>query len=351
MNLNKRSPLFAYEVPFYSVEESMMSVGDGRQSVYFEILVRSNLTDALNGSPIGEWRLSIIEPLIAQILQVIVVKVSHSLGYFTSRNSSSHIHDLFGNCAHDWFRSLLIEESIIKVVSASIYFHIIQEVTVNSRETHSAIVHLSGEYFISEEVVAPYSTVRVCIVQTVSLSYINQITNQRMHWIILLMDIIEMFSMLVNSIVPKHMFQELKGIVVWVFDRGSIIEHTHIGVVHLIISNVEKSWSENGFFSVLLLFTGCLLHNLEVVIYLGNKLFMVDIAHSDNYQVFSIIISFVEFSDHILINRVDVVSISLHWLPHHMFSEDIEMHILNGGLHVSFVIILVFLANLLLNQL
>ena len=58
-----------------------------------------------------------------------------------------------------------------------------------------------------------------------------------------------------------------------------------------------------------------------------------------------------EFSDMILINVMYIISISFHWLSHHMLSEGIKMYILNSSLHIVFVIFFMFLANLLLDQL
>jgi hypothetical protein len=88
-----------------------------------------------------------------------------------------------------------------------------------------------------------------------------------------------------------------------------------------------------------------------MVIYLTDELFMINISNSNYDQVISVIVSTVEFSDMVLFNLMNVISISFHRLSHHVFSEDIEMHIFYSGLHISLGILFVFLTNLLFNKL
>ena len=61
-----------------------MSVGDSGQGVDLEVLVGTNLRDGLDWAPVGEGWLSIIEPLVAQVLDVVVVDRGNSLGDLAS---------------------------------------------------------------------------------------------------------------------------------------------------------------------------------------------------------------------------------------------------------------------------
>jgi hypothetical protein len=105
-----------------------------------------------------------------------------------------------------------------------------------------------------------------------------------------------MLSMLVNSIVAKHMFQEEEGIEIRVFHCGSIIEDTDIRVIHLIVSDKEKGWSENSFFCVFGLRRGVLLEGRKARFYLRDKIVMVDVASADNDHVVTIVVSGMEIS-------------------------------------------------------
>jgi len=50
-----------------------MGVGDRGHSVDLEVFVRAAGSNSLNRSPVSEGRLSIVEPLIAQVLHVVSV--------------------------------------------------------------------------------------------------------------------------------------------------------------------------------------------------------------------------------------------------------------------------------------
>jgi hypothetical protein len=59
-----------------------MSIRYGRHSVDLEILIRSNGGNCLDRTPIGERRLSIVEPFISKLLDHESVYVSNSIGDF-----------------------------------------------------------------------------------------------------------------------------------------------------------------------------------------------------------------------------------------------------------------------------
>lgn len=111
------------------------------------------MRNTLDGSPVSEGRLSIIEPVVAHVSEVVVVEMSNSLCDFTSGKSSAKSENLFSNFLVDVLRGFLSHKVVVEVISSSEYFNIIQEVGVNGGETDTAIVHLSGKDLVSEEVV------------------------------------------------------------------------------------------------------------------------------------------------------------------------------------------------------
>jgi len=71
-----------------SIKQRVMGVGHSRHRVDLEVFVRPAGRHCLNRSPVSEWRLSIVEPLIAQVLHMVSIDVGHALSNFGSRNSS-----------------------------------------------------------------------------------------------------------------------------------------------------------------------------------------------------------------------------------------------------------------------
>ena len=65
-----------------------MTVHNSVHCVHLEILVGANRRGLLNWSPVCEGRLSIIEPLIAEMSHVVGVNVADSLGDLGSGDSA-----------------------------------------------------------------------------------------------------------------------------------------------------------------------------------------------------------------------------------------------------------------------
>jgi len=55
----------------------------------------------------------------------------------------------------------VIHKSIVKVVASSDDLNLVHVVSVDGRKAHTAVVHLAGEHFVSEEVVTEESGVTV----------------------------------------------------------------------------------------------------------------------------------------------------------------------------------------------
>jgi len=91
-------------------------------------------------------------------------------------------------------------------------------VTVDGWKANTTVVHLSGEDFISEEVVTEHTAVRVGKVLGVSQCNIRQVTEHGVHRVVLLVDVIQMTSVLINSVGAEQVLKQKEGVVVFVLD-------------------------------------------------------------------------------------------------------------------------------------
>ena len=71
-----------------------MSVRDSRHRVDLEVLVGADGGHLLDGTPVGEGRLSIVEPLVAQLLDVVGVDGGDSLSDLSSRDSAAELQEV-----------------------------------------------------------------------------------------------------------------------------------------------------------------------------------------------------------------------------------------------------------------
>lgn len=138
-----------------------MSVRNGRHSIDFEVFVRSTGGHTLDWTPVSECRLSIVEPLIAQMFHVIVVYVGNSLCYLTSWQSATELKHVLTNLNIDRSWRLRVQKRVVQVVAAANDLNIIDVVTINGWQANTAIVHLASEHFVSEEVVTEDTAIRV----------------------------------------------------------------------------------------------------------------------------------------------------------------------------------------------
>jgi hypothetical protein len=160
---------------------------------------------------------------------VVVVNVGNSGGDLTSWNSSAKLEDLPTNSFVE-LSSLgsLNHQLIVEVVSASYYLDIIEVVRVDGWEANSAVVHLSGEDLISVEVVTEETAIRVCEVVRIGLGDIWELSEERVHRVVLLVGIIQVFSMLIDSVGAEHVLEEQEGVEVLVLSRWGIIEDSNV---------------------------------------------------------------------------------------------------------------------------
>ncbi len=103
----------------------MMSVGDGRHRVYLEVLVGTDGRSALNGSPVGETWLSVVEPLVAKMLNVVVIEVAHTRSDFRTMNAAAKAQKLTSDFLVQLCICFLFEKAIPKVIAATNNFYVV----------------------------------------------------------------------------------------------------------------------------------------------------------------------------------------------------------------------------------
>lgn len=138
-----------------------MSVSHSGHSVDLEVLVRTAGGDRLDGTPVGPRWLGIIKPFVSKSLHVVGVEVRNSLGDLTARNTASLLNHLDSDLFVDGSVVLSLHHLVVKSVAATDDFNVVHEMSVNGGEADTTVVHLTGEYFVSEEVVSENTSVGV----------------------------------------------------------------------------------------------------------------------------------------------------------------------------------------------
>lgn len=225
--------------------------------------------------------------------------MSNSLSNFTSSYSSVLVKDLRSDLIGDVLWRFFSQKLVVKWISSSVYFYIIQVVRVDCRKTNSAIVHLSCEDFITVEVVTEDTSVWVSIIERVSSSDINKISKKGMHGVVLFLDIIQVFSIFVNSIRAKNVLKQKERVIIWIFDWRGIIENSNIAVNHFIISYEHKGRNVDRSLLILNFVWGLFWKISEMLIDLVNEFIMINVTSSNYNDVISEIVSGVEVSDYI----------------------------------------------------
>jgi len=62
------------------------------------------------------------------------------------------------------------------------------------------------------------------------------------HRVVLLVSVIQMFSVLIDSVASEHVLHQSEGEVIFMVGSWSVIEDTNVGIDHLVISQHEKGW-------------------------------------------------------------------------------------------------------------
>jgi len=158
-----------------------MSVGDSGHGVDLEVLVRTDLGDSLDRAPVSETGLGIVEPLVAQVLHVVVVEVSNALSDLTARNAAANGEDLVTDLCGNFSWSLTCDKFVVKLVTATEDLDVVEEVGVDGRKADTAVVHLSGEDLVTEEVVSEDTAIRVGVIEGLSDGNIGEISKKCVH--------------------------------------------------------------------------------------------------------------------------------------------------------------------------
>jgi len=333
-----------------SCVEWVVSVGDSGHGVDLEVFVWTYLGNWFNGSPRSEGGLSIIEPLVAEVLEVIVINVSNTLSNLAARNAATNRENLLTNFLNNVRRSLTSHKLVVKGITASVNLNVIQEEWVDCGKANTAVVHLSGKDLVSEEVVSEDTTVGVSVIKGLGHSNIGEISEHGMHWVVLLLHIVKVASVFVNAIASEQILKKEEGIVIGIFDGRSIVEDTNIRVNHLVVSDEHKGGNVDGFFLAKYL-SRCLLRKaLESRWNLRDKLIMVDVTSTNNNDVVTEVVSGVEITKVISWNSLDVIAVSLDGLAHHVLSVNVEMAVLKSSFHIAVVVVIMLLSNFLFNE-
>jgi hypothetical protein len=139
----------------------VVGISHSSHCVDLKVFVRSNAGDGLDGSPVGPSGLSIVEPLLAQVLHMVSVEVGNTMGDLRSMDTTAKRKQLGTDFLVDSLVGLSCQERVPEVGTATDDFDVVEIVTVNSGQASTAIVHLACKNFIAEEVVTEETVVRV----------------------------------------------------------------------------------------------------------------------------------------------------------------------------------------------
>lgn len=234
-----------YEV-HRSVGERVMGVGHSWHGVNLEVLVWTDASCCFNWTPVSPAGLSIIEPLVGQVLHVITIDVADTGCNFASVDTATDVQELGTDFLVDSLVWLFCKKWVPKVVTATNNLNVINVMTIDSGQASTAVVHLASENLISEEVVTEDSAVTVCEVVGISQSNIGKVSQESVHAVVLLLDVVQVFSVLIDSVWAENVFQQKESVVVLVFDWWSIVHNSNVGVIHFIITNKEQWRSVNS---------------------------------------------------------------------------------------------------------
>jgi len=177
-----------------------MGVSHSGHGVDLEVLVGANGGSLLNRSPVSERGLGIVEPLVAEMLDVVAVDVRDTGGGLGAVDAATEVEHLGADFLVQVGGALELHEVVVEVVATTDNLNIVDEVRVDGGEADTAVVHLAGENFVSVEVVSEKAGVGVGEVVGLSHGHIDEVTEQSVHRVVLLLHIIEVLSVFVNSV-------------------------------------------------------------------------------------------------------------------------------------------------------
>jgi len=268
------------------------------------------------------------------VLHVVGIEVGNTLGNFRAGDATALLDHLESNFTVGGGLTLsVVHEGVVDVVARADNLNIVHVVRVNSGETDTTVVHLSSEDFVSEEIVSEKTRVRVRVEQSFSDGDINEISEERVHRVILLLGIVEMFSVLVNSVASEHVLKEQETVVVGVLYGRSIVVDNVVGVDHFIITDEHKSRSEDVFLTVGAGSLGILTDSSEGLVHVSDEFFVVDISSSDNDHVITKVVDSTVVVETFNGKRLNHIAVTLDRLSHHVVSVRVVMSLFDSLLH------------------
>jgi hypothetical protein len=330
-----------------------MHVSHSDHGVNLEVLVRTNGRGFLDGSPVGEAGLGVVEPFVAQLSDEVGVDVRHALGDLRAGDATVRLDELSSDLNVGLVGALLSHHVDPHSVPGTDDLDLVDVVGVEGRSGDTNPVHLADEDLVSEEVGAPHTAVGVGKVLAHLSGHIGKLTENSLGGVVLLLSIVEMLVVLLDIVVTDHRLQELEGVVVLVVDAGSIVENTDVGVVHLVITHHEQRGSVDCLDSVVTLGGEDRLvdNGGEVKVHLFDEGVVVDGTSADNNHVFAGVVGSAVVLEVVRSEVLEVVVVTADRLAHHVVSVGVEMASLEGGGQVVLVEEVVLGGLLLLGEL
>ena len=307
----------------------MVHVRDSRHRVDLEVLVGAERRGFLNGSPVRERWLRVVEPLVAEVLHVISIQMAYTLCDLRPWHSAVEIKHLWSNLLHDIRCCLNAHKFVPKDVTSTNNLMLTDELAIESWHGHTTPVHLPSENLIAEEPVAEDATVAVGAVQTLCTSDVWKVTKHGVHRIVLFLHIIKMCCMLVDFILTNHALEHKECVEVLVLPRWCIVENTDRGVEHLIVSDHEQSGVEDGLLHVEHGLGSGAGQRREVLLYQIDELLVSDGACTHDDHIFAEIVSLMVVDNHVTRDLTDIINVAENGLSHHVLSEDVIVDVLH----------------------
>jgi len=268
-----------------------MSVGNCCHGIDLEILVGSETGSVLARSPVSETWLSIVEPLVTELLDVVGIKVRHTLGDLRASHATSSLEHLLSNLLVLITSGTFAHELGPHGVSATDNLDLVDVITIESGSSKANPVHLADEDLVTEEVATPETAVRVGVVLASLKGHVWELTKDTLSRVVLLLGIIEMLGVLLDVVVSDHVSQELERVVILVVDRWGIVEDTNVNVVHLVVSHHQQRWCVNTRLRVLLNLIARLVEATESGVDLLDKGVVLDTTGTNNDDVLTSVVS------------------------------------------------------------
>jgi len=323
-----------------------MGVGHSGHGVDLEVLVGSTRGYSLDGTPVGEGGLGIVEPFVSQSLHVVGIEVGNSLGDLRSGDSASGLDHLLSDLGVNLVVRLEVHHLVVEVVAASDDLNVVHEVSVDGGQADTTVVHLTGEDFVTHEVVSENTAVGVGEEVRVGDSHVDEVGEEGVLGVVLLLAVIEVLGVLVDSVASEDVLEESEGVVVFVVDRGGVVEDSNVGVVHLIISDKEERRGVDALI-VGRVKSGGLLHGSKGLVALLDEGFVGNGTGSNNDHVVSEVVGSSVAIESFNSQVLDVITISVNGLSHHVVSVRVVMSQLKSvGLQL-FEVVLVISSKLL----